>query len=243
MKSTSTDDGIRLNKYLASSGICTRRDASAKIKSGQVKVNDQIITFPGHRVKENDKVFLNNKLITPSSSFTYILLNKPKNTLCVSEKIADVKTLATILGNRIQAKVQPVDILDKNDLGLILLTDDPELISKFKSTGHQGKMILHVFLDKEISEEGLQKVHKVMDDDDEIDVSFVKPVQGKGKNEIDLEIRIGALPKLGKIFEQLSFTINKIDRIYFAGLTKKDLPRDRYRHLTVKEVVMLKHFT
>ncbi|MBT8221365.1 MAG: pseudouridine synthase [Bacteroidia bacterium] len=237
------DDGIRLNKYLASSGICTRREASTKIKAGQVKVNDLIVTFPGHRIKENDQVFLNNKLVIPVSTYTYLLLNKPKNTVCVTEEITGTKTISNILGNKIKAKVEPVDVLQRNDMGLLLLTDDQDLISKFQKTNHKGRMILHVFLQDEISEKEISKLHHAFDSEKSPDVGFVRYVKGKNKDEIDIEIRIGDIKKTIEIFDQQSLKIIKMDRIYFAGLTKKDLPRDRYRNLTEKEVVLLKHFT
>lgn len=244
MSLSPSEDGIRLNKYIASSGICTRREASTKIKAGEVQVNKEIILFPGHLLSVSDKVLLNGKEINPIYNYSYILINKPKKTVSTTDDVSGEKTLSKILGNKVTAKVEPIDALGTNDTGLLLLTDDADLLAKYRTPNHQAKMILHLFLEEEMSEEHINQVAEQLSlEPYNVAVGFIQHIKGKDKNEVDLELNIGQIDLVKKYFEEKGIKVIKIDRIYYAGLTKKDLSRDRFRPLTQKEIILLKHFT
>jgi 23S rRNA pseudouridine2605 synthase len=236
-------DTMRLNKYLAHAGICSRRKAEEHIKAGQVTVNDEVFLDVGHRVSESDVVKFKGKIIKPITQFIYLLMNKPKNVITTVEDDRNRRTVMDLIRNKIKERVYPVGRLDRNTTGLLLLTNDGDLSLKLTHPKFEVKKIYHVYLDKPLSEEHLESVRKgLVLEDGPAPVDKADYVKDGDKSEIGLEIHIGRNRIVRRIFEHLGYEVVKLDRVYYAGLTKKDLPRGRFRELSEKEVIMLKHF-
>ena len=248
-KNTSSDqeqqpEGMRLNKYVAHCGVSSRRQAAEHIKEGKVKVNDTIIKEPGHRVLEGDIVKFEDKVIEPETNKVYLLLNKPKDTLTTVKDERGRKTVLDLVKNRVKERIFPVGRLDRATTGLLLLTNDGDLAKKLSHPSHEVKKVYHVILDKPVLEAHLEAIRNTLTlEDGPAPVDGVAHYKGKGRNEVGIEIHIGRNRIVRRIFEHFDYKVKKLDRVYYAGLTKKDLPRGFSRHLTEKEVIMLKHFT
>ncbi len=236
-------EGMRLNKYIAHCGICSRRKAAEFIKDGLVKVNDKVVAEIGYRVLETDQVKFQNKIVTPEVNRVYLLMNKPKDTVTTLKDERGRKTVMDLVANTVKERIYPVGRLDRATTGLLLLTNDGELAKKLSHPSHNIKKIYHVFLDQDVAPEDIKKIANGLQlEDGPIKVDGVSYVQGKGKQEVGVEIHSGRNRIVRRIFEHLKYRVKKLDRVYYAGLTKKDLPRGRFRFLTEKEVIMLKHF-
>jgi 23S rRNA pseudouridine2605 synthase len=237
-------EGMRLNKYIAHCGICSRRKAAEYIKVGLVTVNSKVVNEIGHRVMEGDKVTFRDKIVKPETNKVYLLLNKPKDFVTTVSDEKGRKTVMDIVGKKIKERIYPVGRLDRATLGLLLLTNDGDLAKKLSHPSHGVSKVYQVELDKPVSSEHLNLIRKGLTlEDGPVPVDGINYIQNAPKTNVGIEIHIGRNRIVRRIFEHLGYRVKKLDRTIYAGLTKKDLPRGRFRHLTEKEVIMLKHFT
>jgi 23S rRNA pseudouridine2605 synthase len=236
-------ESIRLNKYVAHCGICSRRKADEHIKQGFVKVNGEVVNEPGHRINPKDEVQFKDKVIQPEVNRVYVLMNKPKGTITTSSDDRGRKTVMDLIGPDVKERIFPVGRLDRETTGLLLFTNDGDLAKKLSHPSHKVKKIYHVVLDKPVIKNHLQQIREGLTLEDGLAmVDGVDYARGKGKNEVGIEIHIGKNRIVRRIFEHLGYEVVRLDRMYYGGLTKKDLPRGRYRFLGEKEIIMLKHF-
>lgn len=234
---------MRLNKYVAHAGIASRRAAADLIKEGMVSVDGKVVTDIGYRVMSGSKVTFKGKAIEPKQDFTYLLLNKPKDYITTVKDERGRKTVLDILGDRIKERVYPVGRLDRNSMGLLLLTNDGDLAKKLSHPSHEIKKIYHVVLDRNVKEADLEKLRAGVELEDGMSTfDKVDYIEGESKQDIGIELHSGRNRIIRRTFEALGYQVKLLDRVYYAGLTKKNLPRGRYRHLTKREVIMLKHF-
>ncbi len=235
--------GTRLNKYVANSGICARRKADEFIQQGLVKVNGIVIDAPGHRVLENDVVKFRGKVIQPIVDYIYVILNKPKGIITTVTDDRGRPTVMDIVGEKIKERVYPVGRLDRDTTGLLLLTNDGDLAKKLSHPSYEMNKVYHVVLDKDISKAELEKIRKGLELEDGLaPVDGISHAHGR-KNEVGIEIHIGRNRIVRRIFQHLGYKVVRLDRTYYAGLILKDIARGRFRKLTEKEIIMLKHFT
>ncbi|MDE6218616.1 MAG: rRNA pseudouridine synthase, partial [Muribaculaceae bacterium] len=231
---------IRLNKYMSNSGICSRREADEYITGGRVKVNGEVITELGTKIKRNDVVEFDEKVVTPERK-CYVLLNKPKDCVTTSDDPNGRLTVMDIVKNACQERIYPVGRLDRNTTGVLLLTNDGDLASKLTHPKFVKKKIYHVLNDKDITEEDMQRIADGIDlEDGEIHADAISYVSDTDRNQAGIEIHSGRNRIVRRIFETLGYRVTKLDRVYFAGLTKKNLPRGRWRYLTQEEVNILR---
>lgn len=237
------DYSIRLNKYLANAGITARRKADELIANGLVQVNGKVITEMGYRVLPKDIVTYKNKIIKPAN-FVYILLNKPKNFVTTVDDERGRKTVMDLITNATKERVYPVGRLDRNTTGLLLFTNDGNLAQMLSHPKHSAKKIYEVELDKAVSLKHMQQIADGVELEDGIanidDIAYSQPQK---KNVVGITLHVGKNRIVRRIFEHLGYEVVKLDRTVYAGLTKKDLPRGRWRHLSPKEVVFLKHLS
>lgn len=234
------NEEIRLNRFLAHSGICSRREADELIKAGLVTINGQIVKEMGIKVRPGDQVKYNGETIH-SERKVYILLNKPKNYITTSEDEKRRKTVMDLIREACPERVFPVGRLDRNTTGVMLLTNDGELSSRLIHPRYEKKKIYHVRLDRNLRKEDMQAISKgITLEDGPITPDAVSYVEGKKKDEIGIEIHSGRNRIVRRIFEYFGYKVINLDRVYFAGLTKKNLPRGKWRFLTDQEVNALK---
>lgn len=234
-------DEIRLNRYIANSGACSRRDADIYIASGNVTVNGKVVTEMGHKVKRTDVVKFDGKVIIPEKK-EYILLNKPKGFITTTSDEKDRKTVMDLVGKATKARIVPVGRLDRNTTGLLLFTNDGELAKKLTHPKHGIRKIYHVGLDKAIQHEDFKKIEKGLElEDGPISVDEISYIDGASKHEVGIKLHSGRNRIVRRIFEHLGYEVVMLDRVVFAGLTKKDLPRGTWRHLTEQEVINLRN--
>jgi len=242
MSNNDKSEGIRLNKFVGQSGLCTRREAAHRIKGGLIKVNGAIIKDPATIIQTTDLVTFGKKVLLPKVTYTYILVNKPKNTESITSEKGTQKTLHRVFGGKVKADIFPIEPLTKDDTGLLLLTDDTALIDKFNLPNPKSEVVYHVTLDQPLSHKhktSLLELSKT----EELRITGINEVRGKEDlSDIEVDVSAGQYEATRKAFESLGYNVLRMDRIYYNGLTKKDLSRDRFRHLTEKEVIMLKHF-
>lgn len=231
---------IRLNKYMANAGICSRREADEYITKGLVKVNGETVTELGTKITHNDVVEYDDKVVTPERK-CYVLLNKPKDCVTTSDDPNGRTTVMDIVKNACQERIYPVGRLDRNTTGVLLLTNDGDLASKLTHPKFVKKKIYHVWTDKDIKEEDMQRIADGIElDDGEIHADAISYVSDTARNQAGIEIHSGRNRIVRRIFESLGYRVTKLDRVYFAGLTKKNLPRGRWRYLTQEEVNFLR---
>lgn len=242
-KEEAEQEPMPLNKFIAHAGIASRRRAAELIKAGFVEVNGAVVIEPGRKVSGIDEVRFKGKPVKREEKKIYLLLNKPKNVITTSKDENNRKTVLDLIGDEIKSRIFPVGRLDRNTTGLLVLTNDGELAQKLSHPSHKVKKIYRVVLDKPINQAQLEAIRKGLDlEDGKAIVDSVNYVEGGNTNEVGIDLHIGRNRIVRRIFEHLGFEVVKLDRVYYAGLTKKDLPRKRYRHLTKQEVIMLKHF-
>lgn len=232
-------ENLRLNKFLAHCGVGTRRACDVFIQEGLVTVNDEIVKESAYRVQKDDVVKYEGKVLEIDKKYTYILLNKPKNYHPTFEEIEGEKTFQNIFSNKIQTKISSIGNLEKESLGLLFFTDDEVLVKKFLKGETSLHSIFNVMLDNPVDLEAFQKTKGslIQKNPNIRSVNLVK------EKEILVEMRGGSDLDLKKIFEEIGFEIKKVDRVLLNDLTKKDLPRGRFRFLTEKEIIFLKHFS
>ena len=234
------DAQIRLNKYMANAGICSRREADELIQKGLIKVNGEPVTELGVKITAKDSVEYDGKLVT-SERKIYILLNKPKDCVTTSEDPNGRKTVMDIVKGACTERIYPVGRLDRNTTGVLLLTNDGDLASKLTHPKYVKKKIYQVWTDKPITEEDMQHIADGVDlDDGPIHADAVSYVSPTDRKQAGIEIHSGRNRVVRRIFESLGYHVVKLDRVYFAGLTKKNLPRGHWRYLTQEEVNFLK---
>ena len=237
-------EGMRLNKYIAYCGVCSRRQAADLVKSGAVIVNGKEMLEPFYQMKANDLVSVKGKPVKPESRKVYVLMNKPKNVITTAKDERGRKTVMDLLAGKVHERVFPVGRLDRDTTGLLLLTNDGELAEKLTHPSHGVKKIYHVQLDRSLPHADLEKIRKGVQLEDGIAmVDGVDYVEGTKHTELGVDIHIGKNRIVRRIFEHLGYTVERLDRVYLGGLTKKDLPRGFFRKLTDREVIMLKHFS
>jgi 23S rRNA pseudouridine2605 synthase len=231
----------RLNKFIAHCGICSRREAAELVKNGNIMVNGKVHTNPAYEIMPDDVVIHKGKILRINVNPVYILMNKPKNVITTMDDERGRKTVFDLIKDEIDQRVFPVGRLDRNTTGLLLLTNDGDLAQKLSHPAYKMKKIYHTVLDKALTKNDLELIQNGIKLEDGIaHVDGIAYVDGK-KNEIGIEIHIGKNRIVRRIFEHLGYQIEKLDRVYLAGLTKKNLPRGRYRHLTEKELIQIKH--
>jgi len=233
-------DEIRLNKYIANSGICSRREADKYIKSGSATVNGKIITEMGHKVTLDDEVRFDGALISPEAK-RYVLLNKPKNYITTMDDERGRKTVMELVQTASKERIYPVGRLDRGTTGLLLFTNDGEMAKKLTHPKYQIKKLYQVTLDKKLSMSDLQKIESnFVLDGKMVFVDKISYIENKPKNEIGIEIHSGRNRIVRRIFENFGYKVIKLDRVLFAGLNKKNLSRGVWRHLTQLEISNLK---
>lgn len=238
---TVTPAEVRLNKYIADAGICSRRNADMYISSGNVTVNGEVMTTLGYRVKPTDEVRFDGKLLS-SEKKEYILLNKPKGFITTTNDEKGRKTVMDLVANATNVRILPVGRLDRATTGLLLLTNDGELTKKLTHPTHGVRKIYHVILDRKLDYKDFMKIQDGLElEDGFIEVDEISYVNNKPKNEIGIKIHSGRNRIVRRIFEHLGYQVEKLDRVVFAGLTKKDLPRGHWRRLTQQEVINLRN--
>ena len=230
---------IRLNKYIANSGVCSRREADLYITSGNVKVNGQAVVELGYKVKPGDKVVFDGALLSPEKK-EYVLLNKPKNFSTSAN--ATQNNVANLISGSSKNKLIPIGRMDSTTTGLLLFTNDNDLITKFTQESQRSSKIYQVTLDKNLKFEDLEKIQKgITIEERKVYVEDVSYIENQPKTEIGLKVRTSNVKIVRIIFEKLGYDVLKVDRVTFAGLTKKNLPRGMWRHLTEQEVINLKN--
>ena len=231
---------IRLNKFMANAGVCSRREADELIQKGLIKVNGEVVTELGVKITPKDTVEYNGKDVT-SERKVYILLNKPKDTVTTSDDPNGRKTVMDLVKGACEERIYPVGRLDRNTTGVLLLTNDGDLASKLTHPKYVKKKIYQVWTDRPISEEDMQHIADGVElDDGPIHADAVSYVSPTDRKQAGIEIHSGRNRVVRRIFESLGYHVVKLDRVYFAGLTKKNLSRGRWRYLTQEEVNFLK---
>ena len=235
------EDDIRLNKYLSNAGVCSRREADVLIQTGVVSVNGEIITEMGYKIKKGDKVQYDGETINAEIK-RYVLLNKPKGFITTMDDPLGRKTVMSLVFNACKERIYPVGRLDRDTTGLLLFTNDGDMAKKLTHPRYEATKIYHVETDKPVQAEHLELLMRGIElEDGRIQADKAEYVKdGKSSREVGIEIHSGKNRIVRRMFEKLGYEVVKLDRVQFASLTKKDLPRGYYRHLTEKEVHFLK---
>ena len=234
------NEPIRLNKYLANAGVCSRREADEFILSGAVTVNGEVVKELGSKVMRTDEVYFQDKLVSLEKK-VYVLLNKPKDYVTTSDDPQQRKTVMDLVKGACPERIYPVGRLDRNTTGVLLLTNDGDLASKLTHPKFLKKKVYHVFLDKAITANDLQKISDGIElEDGEIKADAIEYADPQDQTQVGIEIHSGKNRIVRRIFESLGYRVVKLDRVQFAGLTKKNVRRGDWRFLTEKEVNMLR---
>ncbi len=239
LKNEDENTELRLNRYIAMSGVCSRRDADDLIVAGRVKVNGEVVQVVGQKVKRSDSVEVDGNLIIPERK-VYLVLNKPKDYVTTVEDPLERKTVMSLLEGACKERVYPVGRLDRQTTGVLLFTNDGDLAKKLTHPKYDHKKIYHVFLDKPLEEADFNAIAEGIELEDGFikadEISYTSP----DRTEVGIEIHSGKNRIVRRIFEHFGYRILKLDRVYFAGITKKNIPRGKWRFLTSREVNMLK---
>jgi len=231
---------IRLNKYLSNAGVCSRREADVLIQTGVVSVNGKIITELGYKIAPTDVVQYDGETINAEKK-RYVLLNKPKGFITTMDDPQGRKTVMSLVKSACRERIYPVGRLDRETTGLLLFTNDGDMAKKLTHPRYQARKIYHAELNKPFKTEDFEKLLNGVDlEDGRIRADEVSYIEGGNSREVGLEIHSGKNRIVRRMFESIGYAVVKLDRVVFAGLTKKDLPRGMYRHLTEEEVSFLK---
>ena len=234
------NEEVRLNKFMANAGLCSRREADELIKNGKVKVNGAVVTELGTKITGKDVVEFNDEVVVAERK-CYVLLNKPKDCVTTSDDPNGRTTVMDLVKNACKERIYPVGRLDRNTTGVLLLTNDGDLASKLTHPQYVKKKIYHVWTDRDISEDDMQRIADGIElEDGPIHADAISYATETDCNQAGIEIHSGRNRIVRRIFESLGYHVTKLDRVYFAGLTKKNLPRGRWRYLTQEEVNFLK---
>ncbi|MBW2960984.1 pseudouridine synthase [Mesonia aestuariivivens] len=232
--------GMRLNKYISNAGICSRRDADIYITAGSVRVNGEVVTEMGHKVKLTDEVKFDGRKISPEKK-EYVLLNKPSGFYVTGSLEKNNRTVMDLIANASNSKLDPVGKLETSTTGLLLFTNDGTMAKSLGSSKTRVRQIYHITLNKNLDQEDLEKISegRVILEDGKVTVDDISYVDNRPKREVGLELQSTRIHIVQRTFKKLGYEIVKLDRVVFGGLTKKDLPRGNYRHLTRQEVINL----
>lgn len=231
---------IRLNKYLANAGICSRREADEFIQAGVVKVNGEVVTELGTKITRSDEVMFHNEVVKLESK-VYVLLNKPKGFVTTTDDPENRKTVMELVKSAATERIYPVGRLDRATTGVLLLTNDGDLASKLTHPKYEKRKIYQVWLDKPVAMEDMQAIADGIElEDGEIHADAISYVTEEDLTQVGIEIHSGKNRVVRRIFEKMGYRVLKLDRVYFAGLTKKKLSRGKWRYLTEQEVNMLR---
>ncbi len=239
LKNKDENTELRLNRYISMGGICSRRDADELIVAGRVKVNDVVVQVVGQKVRRSDKVEVDDVQIVPEKK-VYLILNKPKDYVTTVEDPLERKTVMSLVESACKERIYPVGRLDRQTTGVLLFTNDGDLAKKLTHPKYNHKKIYHVFLDKPLAEKDLEAIAAGVELEDGFikadEISYTSP----DCTEVGIEIHSGKNRIVRRIFEHFGYQIVKLDRVYFAGITKKNVPRGKWRFLTPREINMLK---
>ena len=234
--------GYRLNRFIARAGICSRRQADLLIKEGKIQVNDQVVTDMGFRVQKEDKVYYKGELLS-GERLVYLVLNKPRDFITTTSDPQNRKTVMGLVDKACQERIYPVGRLDRNTTGLLLFTNDGALSRKLTHPSQNIEKVHQAELDKPLQEADVLAIKKGLPLEDGLaTVDDIQVLPGTGQS-VGLEIHSGKNRVVRRIFEHLGYEVLKLDRVLFAGITKKDLPRGKWRFLSQREVIRLKNFT
>lgn len=242
IKTTPGDDAgkLRLNRFIANSGLCSRRDADEHIRNGLITVNGKVVTDLGTKVSYTDDVRFRNKRLSAEKK-VYILMNKPKDYVSTVEDPHAENTVIDLLGKDFPERVYPVGRLDKSTTGVLLLTNDGELAGRLTHPKYDRKKVYHAWLDKPVEKNDLFRLTEGLQlEDTTVAADAVSFVDNDDRTQVGIELHSGQNRVVRRMFEALGYKVKKLDRVYFAGLTKKNLKRGRWRYLTDKEISMLK---
>lgn len=237
---TFNEDAVRLNKFLSNAGVCSRREADVLIQTGVVSVNGQIITELGYKISQTDVVQYDGETINAETK-RYVLLNKPKGYITTIEDPRGRKTVMSLVKKACREVIYPVGKLERESTGLLLFTNDGDLFKKLNHPRYQARKLYHVEVNKPVAREDLERLMRGVDlEDGRSRAEEASFVDGASNHEIGIEIRSGKSQVVKRMLEAVGYQVLKLDRVMFAGLTKKDLPRGYYRHLTEQEIAFLK---
>lgn len=238
-----TNEEMPLNKYMAHSGICSRRDAAALVKAGKVKVNGELVTEPGRKVTPKDEIQFNGMKIHPTKDLVYILINKPKDYITTTDDPQNRKTVLDIIKHATKERVYPVGRLDRNTSGVLLLTNDGDLSQKLTHPSNEIKKVYAVTLDRPLEKKDFDKIAEgIQLEDGFAKVDSIGYTEPHDKTQVGVEIHSGRNRIVRRIFEAMRYDVRSLDRVIFAGLTKKNITRGKWRFLSEKEVRELKYF-
>jgi 23S rRNA pseudouridine2605 synthase len=243
VKKKVTNEEMPLNKYIAHCGVCARREAALMVKDGQVTVNGKLVTEPGHKVTVKDEIKVGGKKINIVVDLVYILLNKPKDYLTTLSDPEGRKTVLDLIKSASKDRVFPIGRLDRNTTGVLLLTNDGELAQKLSHPSNEIRKVYEVKLDRPVAKKDMEEIIKgITLDDGFIKADAVAYADATDKSIIGIEIHSGRNRIVRRIFEHLRYDVRNLDRVMFAGLTKKNVERSKWRYLSEKEVRALKFF-
>ena len=240
-KNEGQETELRLNRYIAKGGVCSRRDADVLIAAGRVKVNGEVVQQVGIKVKRTDRVEVDDQVITPERK-VYLVLNKPKDYVTTVEDPLERRTVMTLIEGACKERVYPIGRLDRQTTGVLLFTNDGDLAKKLTHPKYNQKKIYHVFLDKVVQTGDLEAIRKGIDLEDGFIQADDVRVAEDDRTQVGIEIHSGRNRIVRRIFEHLGYQILRLDRVFFAGITKKNLPRGHWRFLTEDEVNILKAY-
>lgn len=238
-KAAENPTSVRLNRFIANAGVCSRREADTLIASGNIKVNGKVVTEMGMKVGKTDKVIYKGQQLK-SETHHYVLLNKPKGFVSTVKDPHAKRTVMELVKNAGDVRIYPVGRLDKETTGLLLFTNDGETAKKLTHPSHKVRKIYQVELDKPITREDFEEILTGVELDDGPAKVNELAVLGEDNSMLGIEIHIGKNRIVRRIFEHFGYRVKKLDRVMFANLTKKNLPRGKFRHLNPKEVMALK---
>lgn len=235
-----SSDNVRLNKYIADCGVCSRREADSLISAGKIKVNDKLITELGYKIQKDDKVFYDGKRIN-TENYVYILLNKPRGYITTTKDPQERKTVMELVSAATNERIYPVGRLDRNTSGLLLLTNDGDLTNALIHPSKNVNKIYAVDLDRPLAKNDMLKIMEGIDlEDGKIEIDEIDYTDVNDKAKIGIRLHSGKNRVIRRLFESLTYDVKKLDRVMFASLTKKNLPRGKWRFLGDKEVRLLK---
>ena len=238
--------GMRLNKYLAHSGVASRRQAAELVKAGKVKVNGEVAASPAYQILEGDEVVFDGEVVAPDEQFVYVLLNKPRNVITTTSDEHDRRTVMDLLQDPILQgyRLFPVGRLDRETTGLILITNDGDTAKRLTHPSHQVRKTYQASLDKALTAEALERMKAGLElEDGPFQVDWVRYSDEASQTAVTLQIHVGRNRIVRRAFEALGYRVEKLDRTYLAGLNKKDLPRGFWRFLSKEEVRTIRHFS
>ena len=239
---SSSDDLIRLNRYIANAGICSRRKADELIEAGVISVNGEVVSELGYKVNPSKDIIRYNGETLKREKMTYVLLNKPKDYITTTDDPQERRTVMHLVEKASKERIYPVGRLDRNTTGLLLMTNDGDLAEKLSHPRNNITKIYQVELNKNLSQGDFNKIEYGLElEDGPIKPDALSYVQGASKREIGIQIHTGKNRIVRRIFEHLGYEVVKLDRVVYGSLTKKDLPRGRWRYLDEKEIIQLKH--